>query len=165
MNPIKFAVLAVFLALIGCAGMQPAKESSIESVIEVPGHTKDQIYTATKIWIAENFRSAKAVIENDDKESGRIIGNGRIKYPCSGFSCLGQSDWTLDFTMRVDMKDQKMKLTFSNLGISWPYSQSAPSADHLPVREDQMSDVRPALIKLGDELRAAIDKEQTKANW
>ncbi len=159
------ALFALFFIVSGCTPIPVKPTPPIESVIDVPGRNKDQIYTATKSWIAENFRSAKSVIELDDRQTGQIIGNASIRWPCSGLACLGQTDWKLDFTMRVDTKDQKMKVTFMNLGLSWPPTSGAPSADHLPIREDQMADVRPALAKLQDELTASIKKEQTKADW
>ena len=161
----KLITAVMMMIIAGCTPMPVKETPPIESVIDMPGFNKDQIYTATKVWIAENFMSAKAVIENDDKEAGRVIGNGRIKYPCSGFSCISRADWTLDFTMRVDIKDQKIRLTFTNLGFSFPSTQGIPAADDWPIRENQMGDVRPALIKLGEELKDAITKEKTKADW
>ena len=38
------------------------EERTIVQVFEAPGYSKDQIFSATKVWIAENFKSAKAVI-------------------------------------------------------------------------------------------------------
>ena len=66
--------------LVGCASMQPVadEDRTFDRVVEAPGHSKDDIYTATKVWIAENFKSAKSVIELDSKEDGIIIGNGVI---------------------------------------------------------------------------------------
>jgi len=78
--------LILLIILVGCAGMQqaPASELEFQRIVEMPGFSKDKIYNATKIWIAENFGSAKAVIEHDDKEGGTLIGNGNIQYPCRG---------------------------------------------------------------------------------
>jgi Domain of unknown function (DUF4468) with TBP-like fold len=162
MKQLKYA--AILIILFGCAGMEPAKESSIESVIDVPGRAKDQIYSSTKIWIAETFNSAKAVIEDDDKEAGRVIGNGLIQYPCSGISCLGKEDWKIGFTMRVDVKDQKFRITFSNIKLSFPASRGSifvPGIDR-PVLQDEFDNAKPALLNLGNLLRAAIDKEKSR---
>lgn len=159
--------LAVLFLLLGCAGMQPAKEASIEKVIDVPGRNKEQIYAATKIWIAENFRSAKAVIEDDDKNAGRVIGKGIIAYPCSGLSCLGKEDWKISFTMRVDIKDQKYKITFTNINLTFPPSKGSifvPGVDR-PVMQGEFDDTKPALENLGNQIYESINKEQAKANW
>ena len=72
---IIFSVVVFFF--IGCAGMQPVTEAdrTFERIVPAPGHNKDEIYDSVKMWIAENFRSAKAVIEYDNKQAGTIIGN------------------------------------------------------------------------------------------
>lgn len=165
MRKIKLAAIYILLVLSGCAGMQPAKESSIESVVDVPGRTKEQIYVATKIWIAETFHSAKAVIENDDKEAGRVIGNGIIAYPCNGIGCFGKEGWKIGFTMRVDTKDQKFRLTFSNITFIMPPSTYVPSGLERGVLQEEFDNARPALLDLGKQLLAAIEKEKDNTNF
>lgn len=167
MKQIKSAIMIATILLTSCAGMEPAKESSIESVVDIPGRTKDQIYSSTKIWIAENFHSAKAVIEDDDRAAGRVIGNGLIQYPCSGISCLGKEDWKIGFTMRVDIKDQKFRITFSNIKLSFPPSSGTifvPGIDRT-VLQGEFDDAKPALLNLGNQLRAAIDQEKSKSDF
>lgn len=165
------AIFGVALALYGCAGMQPIAEAdrTFERVVEVPGYSKDQIYSSTKIWIAENFKSAKSVIELDSKEDGIIIGNGIIQYPCSGMECLAKSDWKVPFTMRVDMKDQKFKISFSNIKLSWPakYSSgiSSPAYDGPVNSQGNMDVIKPALLKFGDDILASINSSKSKSNW
>jgi len=165
------AIFGVALVLGGCAGMQPVAEAdrTFERVVEAPNHTKDQIYTSTKIWIAENFKSAKSVIELDSKEDGIIIGNGIIQYPCSGIDCLAKSDWKVPFTMRVDMKDQKFKISFSNIKLSWPASYSSgissPAYDGPVNSQGDMDAIKPALLKFGDEILASINSSKSKSDW
>jgi hypothetical protein len=123
------ALLCASLVLAGCVTMpEAAKQSAIEDIVNIPGKEKNEIYTASKIWIAETFNSAKAVIEIDDKEMGLIIGNGTIKFPCdSEQTCLMRSSYNLRFTMRVDIKNQKIKTTFSNLRmVSTYYAWEGP---------------------------------------
>lgn len=78
------AILGAFAAGSALAA-SPAKlaelNQPIEQVFDTPGYDKAQIYDAAKVWIAENFRSAKAVMEYDNKEEGTLIGNGLIPYP------------------------------------------------------------------------------------
>ena len=83
---VKLIFGIIFLFLTGCAGLQPITDSdrTFERVVEAPGYSKEQIFNGTKIWIAENFKSAKAVLEYENKDTGTIIGNGIISYPCSG---------------------------------------------------------------------------------
>jgi hypothetical protein len=138
------------------------KGTVIESVTEMPGYGKEQIYTGTKTWIAETFQSAKAVIENDDKDAGTIIGNASVEFPCVGniFSCAGKSDKRLQFTLRVDMKDQKFKVTLSNMTSFYPTGENMALWKH-----DIDEAARPALAKLGEQLKATIEKEKSSSNW
>lgn len=163
-------VLIVF-ALAGCAGMQPVKEEdrTFATVVETPGHSRDQIYNSVKIWIAENFRSAKSVIELDSKEEGIIIGNGIINYPCSGMDCMAKHDWKVPFTMRVDMKDEKFRLSFSNIKLSWPASYnsgiSSPAYNGPVNSQGDMDAIKPVLLKFGDEIKASIGSSKNSSDW
>jgi hypothetical protein len=155
------------LTLFGCAGMHPVAETdrSFERIVEVTGYSKDQIYSFSKIWVAENFKSAKAVIEYDNKEEGVIIGNGVIPYPCSGgLSCMGTADWKVPFTMRIDIKDQKFRLTFSNIRLVWPDAPGRPAYDG-PPNQRGMDPIRPALLKFVDEIIASMGKNKDKSDW
>ena len=160
------------LLLFGCASayLVPDAERVFERVVEAPGYSKEQIFNGTKIWIAENFKSAKAVLEYENKDDGIIIGNGSISYPCSGSSCFGRGDHTIPFTMRVDIKDQRFRLTFSNLRLTCPPSYNkyfgAQSGINRPlVTRGEFDAVRPALLKFGDQLLASLSKDKRKDKW
>jgi len=165
------AIFGVALVMGGCASMQPVAESdkTFERVVEAPGNSKEQIYTSIKIWIAENFKSAKSVIELDSKEDGLIIGNGIIQYPCSGMDCLAKGDWKVPFTMRVDMKDTKFKISFSNIKLSWPASYSSgissPAYNGSVNSQGDMDVIKPALLKFGDEILISINSSKSKSDW
>ena len=163
--------LFLVIGLAGCAGMQQVKQEdlTIQQVVEVPGYSKDKIYDSCKIWIAENFRSAKAVIEHDDREDGRIIGNGNIEYPCHGIECIGKSDWRVHFTMRIDTKDGKFRQTFTNLQLSWPARYDSLGY-HAPYRgpivtQGDLDTVKPILLEMGNQIKSAIGQEKVKENW
>ena len=169
------AFVGVFVS--GCAGLEEAPESerTFERIMEAPGASKDRIFESTKIWIAQNFRSAKAVLEYENKPEGRIIGNGAIDYPCAGMECLGKGSWKVQFTMQVDIKEQKFKLTFSNLTLSVPptynsafYSSAfgVQSGFERPVwQKGDLNSIRPALLKFGDQLVASIQNTKARENW
>ena len=65
--------LLLVLLFVGCAKALTDTDRTFDCVYEVPEKSKDQIYSSTKIWIAENFRSAKAVIEYDNKEEYTLM--------------------------------------------------------------------------------------------
>jgi hypothetical protein len=166
------ALIVIMCAMaIGCASMQQISETerTFERVVEVPGMPQEQIYEGIKIWIANNFKSSKAVIEYDNKESGTVIGNGIIKYPCKGIECVAKNDWTVPFTMRADTKDGKFRLTFTNLKLSWPPSASGghfTSGHEGPIStKADIDKVRPVLAAFGDEIKSSLGKETIKKDW
>lgn len=166
--------LAITTALTGCTTMQyaPVSESdrTITSIIEAKGLRKERIFTGTRIWIAENFKSAKQVIEYENKEDGTIIGNGMINYPCQGgMDCLVKADWKVPFTMRVDTKDEKFRLTFTNINLSWPASYNSgifSPAYNGPVHNKYDLDViKPNLLKFGNEITHSLNENTSSSNW
>lgn len=168
MKAIRNAMMGlVLIGLSGCAGLAQVDQSQLafDRVVEVPGASKDKIYDGTRIWIAENFRSAKAVLEYENKESGTLIGNGNIKYPCQGMDCIAKSDWSTHFTMRVDTKDGKFKVAFSNLRISWTASSRMGAGDRAVAMQGELDDIKPALLAYGDQIAESINKGAVKSNW
>jgi len=168
----KLILIMIVVFLTGCAGLQPIADAdrTFERIVEAPGYSKEQIFNGTKIWIAENFKSAKAVLEYENKDAGTIIGNGIISYPCSGLDCIAKADWKVPFTMRVDIKDQKFRLTFSNLHLSWPPSYNrtfgAQAGHDGPIStQSDLDAVKPELLKFGDQILASLGKEKSKKDW
>lgn len=172
----RFALIVAAAIVSGCAGVPPGMQQisdadrTFDGVFEVPGYSKDQIFTATKIWLAEHFRSSKSVIEYENKDDGTLIGNGVIRYPCSGLECVAKSDWSVPFTMRVDMKDQKFKLTFSNVRISWPPSYNRtfgaqPGRDGPINLMSDLDAIKPKLLDFGGELATSIRTNSVSKNW
>jgi hypothetical protein len=161
------AIIIAALAFAGCTGLEPVPENekTFSKVVEVKGKTKDQIYTATKIWIAENFKSAKSVIELDSKDDGIIIGNGIIKYPCDGFECVAKGDHRVLFTIRIDMKDERFRIVFSNIMLYWPASKSFPSYKGPVNLKSDMDAIRLALLQFGDDICTAVTSGGAKSDW
>lgn len=166
---IVFFVSFFFLLLsAGCATgtLATEEEMRVEQVYDVPNLKKDAVHNQIKIWIAENFKSAKQVIEHDDKESGTLIGNGTLPYPEGGSNAK-----KLNFTMRADAKDNKFKLNFINLVLSWQAYHDAFWGVHYPAGEkivdtkEEMERIRPMLLKFGPDIQQSITKDKSKENW
>lgn len=169
------ALLAAVVTLAASGQVQAKKdpvtdeERQVVQVFDAPNHTRDEIYSATRMWVAENFESAKAVIEYESKEDGVIVGNGNIPYPCSGLKCMVTTDWRVPFTMKVESKDGRFRLTFTNIHIAWPPSYSSgistPAADG-PVRQRKDLDlIRPKLLEFGPEIVASLGTAKASDDW
>lgn len=161
--------LAVSLLLLGWSGLADAKrpppitdeERTVVQVFDAPGSTKDQIYAASKLWIAENFKSAEAVVDYDDPSEGTIIGNGNMAYTCDGgFACSIRRDaWRVTFKMKVEAKDGRFRLTFTNVELLLP---TGPSP--ITQRED-LENIRAELLKFGPEIAARVGEAQGADDW
>lgn len=166
MEKTMIVVMTAFL-MVGCSTMQsePAPKE-FSKVYEAPGFSKEHIYNSAHEWIAQNFRSAKAVIQHHDEEEGIIIGNGRTNYPPEACGIPGYCiDWNINFTTRVDIKDEKFKLTFMNLMVDPPPSQHS-SGEPRPVRTmKQMEAIKPKLLKYGDQILASMKKYEEESDW
>ena len=167
-------LLSVFfmmlILLFGCAGMQSVSEGPIEKIVSVRGFSKNQIFDRTKIYIAENFRSTKAVLEYENKETGTIIGNGKIKYPATGFGATALKDWTVNFTMRVDIKDGRFRCTFSNLRLLSPESYDRisgvkPRGEREIKTEAEYDEIKAELLKIPDKIKAYVIGSKQTDNW
>jgi len=173
MKKICFMIMFFCLFLWSCVGAQYIKQpyTSIEKIMHVPGFNKNEIYDQTKIFIAENFRSAKAVLEYENKETGTIIGNGNIIYPAeSGMAALALANWRTNFTMRVDIKDEKFRCTFINIKVAWPASfdvtTGVRAAGERSIGFEQESvNIKKELLKIPDLIAFHIKKGKTNDNW
>ncbi|TSD62299.1 DUF4468 domain-containing protein [Inquilinus sp. KBS0705] len=60
----------------------PIKDESVvyEGIVETPGALQKDLFKNAKQWFVDYFNSSKDVIQNEDKESGRIIGKGIILF-------------------------------------------------------------------------------------
>ena len=173
MERIKLTILAILISLGGCAGMERATDSDkpVEFVLEAPNKTKDQLFSASKSWIAETFVSGKSVIDDADKDSGRIIAKAIIKKPCDGVQCALESGWKIGFTLRIDTKDGKIRTTYTNPIIITPSTSgslvgstyvSGSQGSERPISlRGEFDDAKKAFRALSDELQSYVTNEST----
>lgn len=172
MKIFRFTALICSLLFLssGCVTFTPAAKDELEFTIihENINASKSEIYKLTKMYIAQNFKSAKAVIEYDDIDSGTIIGNGSIDYPKKTFNDeIVYSGWKALFTMKVEAKDNKFRITYSNLYIDMPYTPSINRpAQVVPVAyKEQLDYIKPELLKIGDKLAKFCSEQKESMDW
>jgi hypothetical protein len=183
----KFIItLILVLTAAGCAGVQtlPPQELTVRKVLEVPGMTKEQIFDKSKLWIARNFKPYKAVrlfdsrkisvLEYANKMKGILIATGTINYPAGTFSATQgyKTFWEVTFTMEEDIKDGRVRVTFSNLDIYVPklwcgniYSEWLGAYDKPLTDPEDMTAVTPVLNGLADKLGEFLRAPETEDNW
>jgi hypothetical protein len=105
---ISIILSSLFLSCMSSPAKLPADQLIIQKIISSE-KTKNQIFDSCMEWITKNFRSAKAVIQYQDKNEGKIICKGYtvIKYG------MGIPADTY-FTLSIEMKDNKARITFED---------------------------------------------------
>ena len=146
---LKTMMLFVFVLLF-LSGCIPAKvmtkeqEQSLQRIKDFSGLDKTELFKRTNNWIARNYNSANDVIQLSDPEAGQII-------------CRGISGGTFDlgftryvsYTMVIDIKDERMRLSFENL----------LSIEHRGVNGPDMNRQYSGVVRIFDELSSRIFDE------
>ena len=78
--------------------------------------TKGLIYSDTKMFIAEYWKSAQNVIQNDDKENGIILVKGSISISQSVL--LAVIEYTYSYTVKFLMKEGRYKIVIDNVNCA-----------------------------------------------
>lgn len=107
--------------LSGCVANSQGVDLNLlskDQVQPVSDVKKELIYERVKQWIAVNFKSAKAVIEYANKKQGTIIGNTIISTVCPTSAFATITDCKYYVSMRIDIKDNKLKIKFFNMSLS-----------------------------------------------
>ncbi|HOY32119.1 MAG TPA: DUF4468 domain-containing protein [Bacteroidales bacterium] len=74
--------------------------------------TKAQIYSDTKMYIANVWKSAQSVIQNDDKEAGNIVVKGLFE---SKHFFSPDVVYFYGYTVTFKMKDNRYKINIDNV--------------------------------------------------
>ena len=68
----SYFILFIFL-ILSCTPIKYVTTTKVGEIIDVPG-TKDELYIRANQWMIRSFKSAKSVIQFQDKEAGKIMG-------------------------------------------------------------------------------------------
>lgn len=168
----KKIILGCFLAVStlliqGCISMPTQAEIQENSykgdsqVVEFSNIDKSKIFDASKIWIAKRFTSANSVIQYADKDKGTIIGKGNFSLKCpagvGGLDCLAYTSTRAEFTLTIDVKDNKARLTFSDVH---------QAVNNYPFFDDKSKPVVISQIsELISDYKQDVEKQQISSNW
>ena len=105
----KITLLLLLIVSINGYSQANFKWEKIDSISK----KQSQIYASTKMFIAEYWKSAQNVIQNDDKESGIILVKGICIKACTYMMYL--HEFTFSYTVKFFMKDSKYKIEIDNV--------------------------------------------------
>jgi hypothetical protein len=144
----KTLALGLILVFTGCAVQKPLplEEMAISREAEFTGGSKGDIFDKSRVWIERHLYSKRNIIDFADKEAGVIVANGYIDYPAVGkIEAIEKVQYTISFTMKEQISDSRVTITFSNLLVDvppryyrssrfWPMEQSIPGYS-VPITE------------------------------
>lgn len=88
--------------------------------------SKNELFLRSKTFFVNNFKSAKSVIQLEDKEAGVIIGKG-YKYIVANSEALVSTACDIYFTIKITSKDNKFRVEIYDF-----YGMSQPSYPYFP---------------------------------
>jgi hypothetical protein len=147
--------------LASCASMPvaPMEERSVQKVHEID-LTKNEIYDISLEWMARTFYDNKEVIEIKDKENGKIISKGIVRF--KGKIGWFSADIPCRFTLTVEAKDNKYRTTYNNFVALHGESQSRP----VPLEEKAYVDaVKAKLAIIDEDLFGYLKKYKSNPDW
>jgi len=119
-TPLATLAAALIAASAGAQGM------TVEIIREAP-LPKDSLFTQTLLWVAENLRSRRSVVQFQDRDLGTIIGNGSYDMSIDGglLPFLSPVNVPVSYKVRIDVRDYRYRMTFSDVRL---YLDGPPKA-------------------------------------
>jgi|26BtaG_2_1085354.scaffolds.fasta_scaffold10645_2 opacity protein-like surface antigen len=163
------------LLLTSCATMELAEQpiSQYQKIVEIPNTKQDLIYDGSKQWFAKNFNDSNSVIKYDNAETGSIIGKGSMVFKCieESLTCYSytQSKTTLRFTVKVDSKDNRARISFEDLTLNQPRAVNAgvvsPESNRVPQFQLEVDSVKNMLDTTANSLANEVKQSVSSTDW
>ena len=160
----KIIATLCLLALTGCATapvkpVEYVNDVSYQRIIDMPGMNKTDIFNKSRQWYALTFKSSKQAIEYQDILAGKIIAKGSdtvyftMDMPFGGTQKIPQA---VGFTIVQEIKDEKTKITFNNIGLI-----SYTGSNYSNIDTGSWQQLEPRLAAFTDNLKAFLSSKET----
>jgi hypothetical protein len=124
-------------------------------VVQVPGVSQAELYTRAKLWFADTFKSAKEVVQADEKDAGIVQGRGWA--PIS-IHFIGARRPTTDFklwqTIKIMVKDGRYRYEISSFEAELG-STTIPLEENLRRQESAGPKYAPVVAEYKEQVKAA----------
>ena len=137
MKKIFFTTTALFLFTL-TFGQTNFKWEKVDSIQK----TKSKIYSDTKMFIAETWKSSKEVIQNDDKDGGIILIKAISIKKVAHMG--GDYVYVYNYNVTFKMKDNKYKIIIDNVSCESAYGSPSNVAHSKiePFDEDNCPELK-----------------------
>ncbi|CAM0689807.1 MULTISPECIES: DUF4468 domain-containing protein [Acinetobacter calcoaceticus/baumannii complex] len=149
---------------------QQVKISEYVEVVDLPNMSKNQIFNTSKIWIAKSFKSSNSVIQYEDSATGTIVGKGNMQFPCQGtWSCMAHKDDILVFTIKIDTKDNKARISFNDMTMkintkgATKFVAIGQEIQTVPEKDNDV--IQLGLKNIVQDFKNGIHTESSDSNW
>jgi|APSaa5957512622_1039677.scaffolds.fasta_scaffold89060_3 hypothetical protein len=159
-NIFTFIAISTFI-FYGCGGGLTAvtNDTELYRVVEVENMSKDEIFIKSMEWFSRTFKESKSVIDYQDKEAGKIMGNGAITH-YFGMIVYGQ----VKFSVKIEAKESRSRITLSNFSAKI-IGSSGPAVDRV-IMEGEYIKALPKLEILMDDYATYLKTaSSSNDNW
>lgn len=102
----------------------PLENGSVHysKIILIDSTLKYELFDRSKLWVAENYKSAKDVIQYESKDAGEILCKGLFNVVFVGKRMLGQSlKYVTYCAVKLSVKDNKAKIEVYDIRYEYDY--------------------------------------------
>lgn len=151
-------IIAVSVLLAACAASAPVQNpgETLEVALDAPGVPKERIFDVTKSWFTNTLPAEAKVIKSENREQATLTGTASMPFPRSGAGCIGKHEWAIPFTMRVDIKDGRFTVVFTQVRLTWPEISYRPAYEGPIEPYAKWDEVKARLQELAGELQQAV---------
>ena len=130
-----------------------------KDVFEAVG-THDALFTGAKVFVAEAFKDAKAVLQMDDREAGILIGKGARR---GSYKAIGTVVTVLNFTFKISVKDGRYRVEYYDWTFGDAVTQLPIEMIFAPGKNKKNMDGMAGLIReTVEELNGELAKQLSK---
>jgi hypothetical protein len=133
-------------------------------VVQAPGVSQSELYSRAKLWFASTFKSAKDVVQADEKEAGVVQGTG---WSTTYVKSLGiPSPQKLWYTVKIAVKDGRYKYDISSFQIENEAGQYNRNPTPYPVERALLAEKSKGMVGkiLGQQRQNVKDAALTLAS-
>lgn len=105
-----------------------SKPLAYSEVVTVEDATKGQLYSAAFAWFGDAFRSAKTVLDVQDKDAGRLVAKPSFTYTPKVFVGSARIKGAVRYVVTVEVKDGKYRYSIDGFTHEGTPGHGAPSS-------------------------------------
>lgn len=105
---------------------------SYTEVVTVDSASPADLYSRAREWFAKTYKSSKNVLQMDDKDAGKLVGNAllQVYYKALGAQHDGGN---INYTISIYLKDGRYKYEITDMYHTGPITSAGKQKDYGPL--------------------------------